>query len=226
MVRPMDELAPGLYLLRGFPRNLFNVYLMGGVLVDAATRYGGWRILRQLPGHHVVAHTLTHAHPDHQGASKYICRTLGVPLWCGAADAGPMESGDMTTRLSLPPGRINRLPDLLFAGPGHPVDRALREGDEVGGFIVIETPGHTAGHVAYWREADRTLVLGDVLFNIRFPGRPGLREPPADFTPDPARNRDSARKLAALRPALICFGHGPPLRDGGKFVEFTAGLEG
>ena len=47
-------------------------------------------------------------------------------------------------------------------------------------------------------------------------GVPGLHEPPAIFTPDPARNRDSARRLAALKPSLACFGHGAPLRNAGQ----------
>ena len=45
-------------------------------------------------------------------------------------------------------------------------------------------------------------------------GFPGLHEPPTFFTPDPALNRVSARKLAALEPALVCFGHGDPSRHG------------
>ena len=52
-------------------------------------------------------------------------------------------------------------------------------------------------------------------------GIPGLHEPRVEFTPDPARNRESARRLAALEPALVCFGHGPPLRDTRKFVQFA-----
>jgi hydroxyacylglutathione hydrolase len=55
-------------------------------------------------------------------------------------------------------------------------------------------------------------------------GVPGLREPPTLFTPDPARNRRSARRLAELRPQRACFGHGPPLRDPGRFAEFVARL--
>jgi glyoxylase-like metal-dependent hydrolase (beta-lactamase superfamily II) len=86
-------------------------------------------------------------------------------------------------------------------------------------------PGHSPGHVAYWREADRVLVLGDVLNNMDVAtGIRGLREPKGVFTPDPARNRESARRLAALEPALVCFGHGPPLRDTRKFVDFVAAL--
>jgi hydroxyacylglutathione hydrolase len=64
-----------------------------------------------------------------------------------------------------------------------------------------------------------------VLFNLRLPTlRPGLREPPKVFTPDPALNRDSARRLAELRPRLILFGHGPPLRDGAGFARFVESL--
>jgi glyoxylase-like metal-dependent hydrolase (beta-lactamase superfamily II) len=105
------------------------------------------------------------------------------------------------------------------------VARALHEGDEVAGFRVLEVPGHSRGHVAYWRESDRVLIAGDVLNNMNVAtGIPGLREPLKIFTPDPARNRESARRLAPLEPRLVVFGHGPPLRDTRKFVDFIAGL--
>ena len=68
---------------------------MGDVLVDAATRHSGRRIFRQLDGHKVGAHALTHAHPDHQGASKAVCERLGIELWCGENDAEAMESGNI-----------------------------------------------------------------------------------------------------------------------------------
>ena len=67
------------------------------------------------------------------------------------------------------------------------------------------------------------LILGDVLNNMNLlTGIPGLHEPPGIFTPDPVRNRKSARRLAELRPQLTCFGHGPPLRDAGKLADFIA----
>ena len=202
----MKRLADSLYLLRGFPPNAINVYLMGDVIVDAATRHAGRRILRQVTGHRVSAHALTHAHPDHQGASKRICEQLGLPLWCGDADAEAMETGRLGER--QPDHWINRLVLKAWAGPPHPVDRRLREGDEVAGFVVLDTPGHSPGHIALWRESDRTLVCGDVFFNL-----PSLRPPPGFLTVDPQLNRASMRRLAALRPALTLFGHGPPLRD-------------
>ena len=222
----MKQLADGLFQLRGFPPNAINVFLLGDVIVDAASRHAGRRILRQVRDRPVAAHALTHAHPDHQGASKELCETLGIPLWCPERDVGTMETPG-GVRAAQPPARINDVMAWLFAGPPRKVDRPLREGDEVGGFEVLEVPGHSAGHVAYWRESDRALVLGDVLTNMdTLTGIPGLHEPKTVFTPDPARNRESARRLAALEPALVCFGHGAPLRDTRKLVDFVAGLPG
>jgi len=220
----MKLLADSLFQLGGFPPNAINAYLMGDVLIDAATRQSARGILKQLRGRDVRAHALTHAHPDHQGASHVVCEALGIPLWCGEADADAVE--DPRLILSrMPSQTIGRFSHRFFAGPAHPVSRKLREGDEVGGFAVLETPGHCAGHVAYWRASDRTLVLGDVLNNMNvLTGFPGLHEPPTFFTPDPALNRVSARKLAALEPALVCFGHGAPLRDTAKFLRFVEGL--
>ena len=217
----MRELAPDLYLLRGFPPGAINVYLMGDVLVDAATRHARRRIMRQIAGRRVTTHALTHCHPDHQGASHAICERLGLPLWCGEADVHAMETRDFGQQKHP----INRILERLWAGPPHPVSRALCEGDEVAGFQVLDVPGHSPGHVAYWREADRVLVLGDVLNNLDVrTGRRGLNEPQVIFTTDPARNRESIRRVAALRPALACFGHGPPLRDPDQLARFADGL--
>jgi glyoxylase-like metal-dependent hydrolase (beta-lactamase superfamily II) len=220
----MRELADGLWHLRGRPANAINVYLAGDVLIDAATRHAERRIMRELGGRQLSAHALTHAHPDHQGASHAICSHQSIPLWCGQGDVPAMEA----------PGGVAALAQAswqtfvqrhFWVGPPHPVSRALVEGDEVAGFVVLETPGHSAGHVSYWRESDRSLIVGDVLTNVNVAtGRTGLHEPLAAFTPDPARNRASARRLAELRPQLACFGHGPPLRDPGQLAEFVAQL--
>jgi glyoxylase-like metal-dependent hydrolase (beta-lactamase superfamily II) len=102
----------------------------------------------------------------------------------------------------------------------------LRDGDEVAGFRVIETPGHTAGHISFWREHDRVLVVGDVMANMHiWTGMPILREPERIFSLDPEQNRRSAARLATLEPLIACFGHGPPLRDPRKLLAFVAGLD-
>ena len=217
----VKRLADDLWMLSGFPPNAINVYLMGDVLVDAGTRHSGRRIFRQIGGHKVRSHALTHAHPDHQGASKEVCERLGIELWCGERDADAMETGNLGQKKHP----LNTLIMKMWGGPPHPVARRLREGDEVAGFRVLDVPGHSPGHVAYWRESDRVLIAGDVLNGQNLlTAIPGLHEPPAAFTTDPAQNRESARRLAALEPALVVFGHGPPMRNTRKFVDFVNAL--
>src|SRR4051812_33376127 len=143
----MKELAPGVFQLRGFPPNGINVYLLEDVLIDAATKLAGRRILGELKGRKVSAHALTHAHPDHQGVSHRVCTELGIPFWVGERDVAAAEGGADAIRERQPKSPINTLIAAMWAGPGHPVDRALREGDEVAGFAVLDAPGHSPGQV-------------------------------------------------------------------------------
>jgi glyoxylase-like metal-dependent hydrolase (beta-lactamase superfamily II) len=210
----MKEVAEGVWQLDGFPPHAINAYLLRDgpafVLIDAGTRHG-----RRLS---LVA--LTHCHPDHQGAAAEVCRRFAVPLWCHEADADAME-GRAPRQPDTPVGRfMNR----LWAGPPHPVARRLRDGDEVAGFRVIHAPGHTPGHVVFFREGDRTAVAGDLFNNLSFVPGLGLVEPSRDFSTDPAQNRRSIRALAALRPAVVCGSHGPPLRDVRLLERFAARL--
>ena len=223
-MRDLEQLADGVFVLAGFPRYAVNVYLLDDVLVDAATRWHAGPIIRQLRGRKLMAHALTHVHPDHQGASHAICESLRLPLWCSDVDAPAMEiRGEMESHATR--HWLNRWIGPILAGPPHPVSRRLNEGDRVGSFVVIETPGHTAGHLSLWRESDRILVVGDVLANMHImSGRTGLREPPLFFSLNPAENRRSARRLSELNAALVCFGHGPPLRDGHLLRDFVSNL--
>ena len=171
----MKELAPGLWQLSGFPPQGINVYLMGDVLVDAATR-------RARPAHPAAAEgpqgrrARADARPPrppgreprglHRARDPVLGRRARRRRGGGpAADRGAAAEDEARTSL------IGR----FWTGPGHPVDRRLREGDDVAGFTVLDVPGHSAGHVAYWRESDRVLVLGDVLNNMNvLTGRRGL----------------------------------------------------
>ena len=222
----MKKLAEGVWQLAGalpLP-NAINTYLVEDVLIDAGAKFDRRKILKELDGRNLSAHALTHAHPDHQGASKAVCERFGVPFWVPEVDVPAAEDARLIPERQ-PDRLMNKINYRLYAGPGHPVDRALREGDQVAGFEVLDTPGHSAGHVSYWRESDRVLICGDVLTNMdTTTGRPGLHEPKPYYTPDPETNRRSAKRLGQLEPALVLFGHGAPLRDTRKFADFCANL--
>jgi glyoxylase-like metal-dependent hydrolase (beta-lactamase superfamily II) len=225
----MREVAPDVHLITGLPPYGINCYLIahpgGDVLVDAMTRLDARRILKAVRGRQLAAHVATHAHPDHVGATHAVADALGVPVWAHAADRPAVEDTSLIARRQ-PDAAINRLFAKVMLGPGHAVGREVAEGDEVAGFTVLHTPGHSAGHITLWRERDGVLILGDVLNNqhplLGFPR--GLRLPLDVFTPDPALNRQSARRLGALPARTVLFGHGPPERDGGRFRAFTTGL--
>lgn len=221
----MKQLADGVWHLNTFfLPNAINAYLVEDVLIDAGTRRSAKGILRALEGHELRAHALTHAHPDHQGASHEVCTRRNIPFWVGEADVPAAEDPSLIGDRQ-PDHFMAQFFHRIFHGPGHPVDRALRDGDEVAGFRVIDVPGHSAGHVAYWRESDGVLIVGDVFNNMDIlTGIPGLTLPKDFVTPDPAENRRSAKKLGELEPKLVLFGHGAPLRDTRKFVDFCAAL--
>jgi glyoxylase-like metal-dependent hydrolase (beta-lactamase superfamily II) len=225
----MREVAAGVHLITGIPPYGINCYLIahpdGDVLVDAMTRFDARRILRALEGRRMAAHVATHAHPDHVGATHAVATRLSIPVWAHAEDRPAVEDTSLIGKRQRD-ALINRVFAKVMLGPGHPVERELAEGDEVAGFTVLHTPGHSVGHIALWRESDGVLILGDVLNNqhplLGFPR--GLRLPLDVFTPDPQRNRESAKRLGELPVRTAVFGHGPAERDGGRFRAFTAGL--
>lgn len=219
----MREVVSGLWQIALAPREAVNAYLLGDVLVDAGTPGMGKKLPDRLAGRPVAAHAITHAHGDHVGGSKAVCDALGTELWAPAGDADDVARGHPAI------AENTWATPLLRRAPGwpvHPVARRLVEGDEVGGFTVIDTPGHSPGHVSFWRESDGALVVGDAFFNNHIlTTRRGLREPVRVLTVDPDRNRESMRRLADLGPSVAVFGHGPPVFDAGaKLSAFVDAL--
>jgi hydroxyacylglutathione hydrolase len=219
----MRRVAEDVFHVPLSPRDGVNAYLLGDVVVDAGTKGAAKRLIKALQGHAVGAHALTHGHPDHAGGSKRLAEAFEVPVWVGERDRADVESGRPAAAETWARAAVARLSNYEPVA----VARSLSEGDDLGhGFVVLDTPGHSDGHVAFWRERDRTLVLGDVLFNMNLLTTvPGLREPPAILTRDPRRNRESVRRLAALEPELALFGHGPPLRDPAALTAFAAEID-
>jgi hydroxyacylglutathione hydrolase len=217
----MREIAPGVWHLPGRPANWINVYLIGDVLIDASRRGAGAGILKELGDRRLSMVALTHVHPDHQGAAHFICQRFDIPLACHVGDRDVMEGTVSRDNLPL----MARVSERLFSGPPHQVGHELKEGDDVEGFTVFHTPGHSPGHVTFFRERDGVAIVGDVVNCMSLSTAiPGLHEPPRAFTPDPAQNRRSIRKLAELEPQVLCAGHGPVWRDTPRFKEFVRSL--
>lgn len=198
--------------------------LSGTVLIDAGMDSGGRDMAEALErvgldADSVRAVLLTHWHNDHAAGAHVLKERSGAAVYYHPADA------PYYTRQTAHPGLRGRLSDLipewgpfvLFKGLlGEATPRAVaadawaQEGAALpDGFEVIETPGHTPGHVSYYYHPERALFAGDALAVIdgcvRFMARP--------VTPDPERARASMARCLSRDIALLCPGHREPLTE-------------
>jgi len=217
----MQEIAKNVFHIPLMPRNSINCYIIDDVLIDSGIRSSGSKILKSLQNRKINAHALTHAHADHQGSSAVICKELNIPLWTSAWEKNNAESGIVINEYPNKTHLIAKFQQRFWAGDGYNVSRILKEGDSVGSFTVVETPGHSIGHISFFREEDRVLIVGDALVNMNLLTTiVCLNQPPNLFTTDKKMNMESIKKINALKPKIICFGHGPVLYDNGELEKF------
>jgi glyoxylase-like metal-dependent hydrolase (beta-lactamase superfamily II) len=146
-----------------------------------------------------------------------ICERLGIPLWTSEIEKANAESGKVIYEYPDANHFIARFQQTFWAGKGHQVSKTLKEGDRVGSFTVIDTPGHSRGHVSFFREEDKVLIAGDALVNMNLlTTRVGLNLPPGLFTTDREQAKRSLYKIHDLNARIICFGHGPVLHNSGQ----------
>jgi glyoxylase-like metal-dependent hydrolase (beta-lactamase superfamily II) len=218
----VKQIAPDVHQIALTPRDGINAYLLGKVLVDTGVAVSAGKLAPIVREHGVEAIALTHAHGDHVGSARKLADEFGLPVWAGTNDRDAVESGKAVKRAPFDRPGLSVVAGILGDFKGVPVARTLGEGDDLGGgFTVLDAPGHSPGHVAFWRESDGVLIAGDVFFNMHvLTTVPGLRQPPGPFTVDPVQNRDSERKLAALAPTVAGFGHGPVIAgDAGERLQ-------
>ncbi len=172
---------------------------------------------------------ITHDDVDHAGRLAALQAVSGAEVIAGELEV-PRLSGDAWRRLPGFPGPVDLLgaaTGLLYRQwPHRPVReaRAVRDGDAIGGgWRAVDTPGHTPGHEAYFHPALKVLIAGDALghWGGRFPvytyGK--LRFPVAAYSEDAQAAARSVRKLAALEPDVICFGHGTELYGAAEILQ-------
>jgi glyoxylase-like metal-dependent hydrolase (beta-lactamase superfamily II) len=236
------EIAPDLAYLRLL---IVNVVLVGPpragdrgwVLIDAGL-YGTASTIKAAAAERFGAHArpaaivMTHGHFDHTGVLEDLAQEWDVPVY-----AHELEMPYLNGSASYPPpdprvgGGLMALSSPIY--PTAPVNvgsrlRVLPAGGSVPpmpGWRWIHTPGHSAGHVSFFRNNDRALIAGDAFITTAqesayaaITQSPEMHGPPMYFTPDWQAARESVRKLAALEPELAVTGHGramqgPEMRD-------------
>ena len=222
------------------------------VLIDAGWARDASRIegaARSLFGAESLASAilLTHCHPDHSGSALSLARAWGCPVYMHP-DELPIATGDFAAMVAAA-GPLDRFVILpLMRAMGKRRREAVLARSSLGdaastfdagagvpglpGWECIPTPGHTPGHVSYFRAGDRVLISGDALVTLKVNSlaglllqRPGLSGPPGYTTWSPRAARESIKRLAHLEPAVLAGGHGRPMTGSGTAASLSAYAE-
>ncbi|HZQ55685.1 MAG TPA: MBL fold metallo-hydrolase [Bryobacteraceae bacterium] len=210
-----------------------NAYLVGEpgswILLDTLTPGNARRIkeaaeARFGPGAKPQCIVLTHGHFDHAGSARSLADYWGVNVY-----AHRLELPYLTGRSGYPPldptapgffSAMSRLFPSSTVNLGSRVmildtDRPL---PWVHGWDCHFTPGHSPGHLSFFKKEERILLAGDAVTTMNLDSlfdtlatRQQICRPPVPGTTNWIQARESVRKLAALRPDVIGAGHGKPM---------------
>ena len=225
------------------PTGISNCYIVGTrerwVLIDAGTQGNAKNILEAVEEHigtqaSPAAIFLTHGHFDHAGSARELAQhwevaiyahRLEIPFLDGTSKYPPPDptvGGFMSQMIRfLPNKKMNVGPNL----------RALSVGSLPGlpEWEIIETPGHSPGHVSYFRSEDSVLIAGDAFCTVdqnsmidTLQQRQSVSIPPPYYTCDWQAAERSVRTLAELRPKVLAAGHGIPMRGGSATTQLRA----
>jgi glyoxylase-like metal-dependent hydrolase (beta-lactamase superfamily II) len=240
------EIVPGVYGMatgKGIMRS--NVYFvrsgLSWVLIDAASPNCGG-LIRKTAESLFGANTrpssilLTHDHPDHAGSAVELARMWDCPVYVHPDElplvdikelstivkyGGPLDRWFVFPLLRAMPRQ--RVEAMLSSASMKDVVRALGPDAPVPGlpdWECIPTPGHTPGHVAFFRTSDRVLITGDAIVTVNLNSfwgfmswglrlnKPRVSGPPWYSTWNWRVAKESVTALARLEPRVLATGHG------------------
>lgn len=234
------EVLPDLYC---YTTQISNIALVGdpetanSILIDAGMPGSANKIITATEKRFGAdarpqAILLTHGHFDHVGAVIDLVKHWDVPVY-----AHELELPFLTGKESYPKpdstvegGMIAKISPMFPIEPidlGDYVHALPNDGTvpHIEGFRYVHTPGHTVGHVSFFRDSDRTLIAGDVFTSVKQDSLTKvitqafeIQGPPRYLTPDWQAAWESVKKVRALNPAVAITGHGIPI-EGEKLTE-------
>ena len=177
-------------------------YLLGDVLVDTGFPRGGRRLLDAVAAMEPRGAVLTHWHEDHAGNAPALA-ARGVPMVMH-----PRCEALLRERPSI---RLYRREVWGQTG----LLRSPLVGFDPAPLTLVETPGHSADHVAVWDAERQILVSGDLFLGVKVRVAHEEDESPRALVA-------SLRRAAALEPRLLLDAHRGPVRDAAAALRAKA----
>jgi len=202
-----------------------NVYLVvdggQGVLIDAGypdevSVKPRLEYLQRIAGLKLSHIIVTHHHIDHCGGAHALRQATGAAICLHPTEARLLADwrSDLPVDADIPSEpqtMVERLRAWRRATAQTTADCLLQGGDtlQVGGATieVIDTPGHTLGSISLYLREEGVLFSGDTVLGL---GTVAIFPPPHG---DMALYMQSLERLQTYDAALLCPGHGPPVRD-------------
>ncbi len=173
---------------------------------------------------------LTHSHPDHDGSAVELATRWDVSVYVHPKEL-PLAVGDYSaiSACANPLDRWLVLPLLRIVGKKRralmvltsslrDVARSFEPGSGVPGLSdweCIPIPGHTPGHIAFFRRGDGVLIAGDAVLTAPWGGllpyKQKISMPPYISSWNWAEAKHSIVVLSKLRPYVLATGHGVPM---------------
>lgn len=158
---------------------------------------------------------LTHSDIDHVGGLASLKQASGATTYASQIEAAAIAKGRPSRQIQSKQTlrrAVRRLLMSVFRPKPIQVDEILVEGQTLpvlGGLQVLSTPGHTPGHISLYSPSTGVLFCGDSIVS-----RDGvlIESVPAN-TWNQEKAAESVRKQAALKPKVVCSGHGPVVKD-------------
>lgn len=164
---------------------------------------------------------ITHADLDHFGGLAALQAATGARTYASKIEAAAIAIGKSSREIKPTGFSFRRvlfavMRPLMKATPFQ-VDEIISEGQTLpilGGLRVVETPGHTPGHISLFASSVGVLFCGDSIVS----DEKGLHGSRPGITWDETKARESERKQGTLGASIVCSGHGPVVMDAkGKF---------